>query len=269
MQVRSIVSKFATVFRPNTSAFLFLATCSTSLRRTRCSGRARGQALSNSAAFRTKPPDYSRASARWRTHIVIRLRWERAGIDQAARNLSVGGARCGWERRHRAAAATSLGFVPVAPAFVLRIPLVSVDDSGHPRWGPVQTDARQCTVPSCRIACLSCRQRPPGPTEPLRAWRTGCRRRSVVPNRLSRLSNHCPNPSRRDGMPTPDGFDWVTTLHSFAAFAPSHRPDHERAGFANFRSSLSCSGVDARARPFPGTILVPVCLLQGGAADAQ
>jgi hypothetical protein len=51
------------------------------------------------------------------------------------------------------------------------------------------------------------------------------------PNRSSRLSNHVPNPSRRDGMPTPDGFDCVGTLHSFAAFVASHRPDHERAGF--------------------------------------
>jgi hypothetical protein len=71
-------------------------------------------------------------------------------------------------------------------------------------------------------------------------------------------------------MPTPDGFDCVTTLHSFAAFAASHRPDHERAGsVADFRSSLSCSDVDARAYSFPGALLVPVCLLQGGAADAQ
>jgi hypothetical protein len=124
------------------------------------------------------------------------------------------------------------GFVPVAPASALRIPLVSVDDCGHPRWGPVQTDARQYTVPSCRIACLRCRQRPPGPTEPRRAWRAGCRRGSV-PEPVVSIEQPLSKPLQKRRHADTDGFDGVT------AFAASHGPGHEHAGFIPCRRQLS------------------------------
>jgi hypothetical protein len=76
------------------------------------------------------------------------------------------------------------------------------------------------------------------------------------------LSNHCPNPSRRDGMPTPDGFDCVTTARARARQLNSVLPPtFAHPSLVPVSTLATC--------PFPDGRLGPVCLLQGAAADAQ
>jgi hypothetical protein len=65
------------------------------------------------------------------------------------------------------------------PVSVLQIPGVSVDGYGHPRWAPVQTDARQSIAAFLQIACLRDRQQPPGLAGRQRASLRGRRRGSA------------------------------------------------------------------------------------------
>lgn len=96
----------------------------------------------------------------------------RASSPKPCRRLQMGAVAQSRRRRHFS------GSAPAAPASAPRIRRVLVDGDGLPRWGPVQTDTQRRMARFHRIACPRC-QRPPGPAERWRAWRTGRRRGSA------------------------------------------------------------------------------------------